>query len=242
MLAVKEALNVPDAVFAPVVMTDGLFAYSWMSLLIACVTGQERFDAWTGASTDWERSLTAVPATSGPPVAASTALILGALGAVAAVLMSPHLPPFGGALTPAAWAVLLSTTGALIVAGLLSRAGRGVSAGTEKAGNFLLLILVASLGARVTLSAAARSPVFLAAGLIILLVHGAVLLWGASFPLALAATTSQACIGGVVSTPMVAAVYRPALAVVGLLLAVAANAVGTYVGLLTAVMCRWVMK
>jgi uncharacterized membrane protein len=178
-------------------------------------------------------------------VAASTALILGALGAVAAVLMSPHLPPFGGALTPAAWAVLLSTTGALIVAGLLSRAGRGVSAGTEKAGNFLLLILVASLGARVTLSAAARSPVFLAAGLIILLVHGAVLLAAARagrFPLALAATTSQACIGGVVSTPMVAAVYRPALAVVGLLLAVAANAVGTYVGLLTAVMCRWVMK
>jgi uncharacterized membrane protein len=241
LLAVKEFLSIPEDLFSPIVVTDGLFAYAWMSLLVAVSGHAARFDRWTGAGSDWE----AGAAPSVRPLPAGLLLFLGLVLAGASVLISLHLPSLGGWLKPGAWAVLIVTTASLALASGLSYAGRGAPESVEKTGGFLLLILVASLGAQADVTAAARFPVFLAAGLLVLTVHGLVLLaaarW-AKIPLALLATVSQACVGGVVSTPMVAAVYRPALAAVGLLLAVAANAVGTYVGLAAAALCRLVMR
>jgi uncharacterized membrane protein len=43
-----------------------------------------------------------------------------------------------------------------------------------------------------------------------------------------------------VSAPIVAAVYRPELAAVGLLLAVLGNVFGTYLGLMTARLLQWI--
>ena len=45
---------------------------------------------------------------------------------------------------------------------------------------------------------------------------------------------SQACLGGYSSAPVVAAIYEPAMAPLGLLLAVLGNLAGTYLGLFTA--------
>jgi len=53
------------------------------------------------------------------------------------------------------------------------------------------------------------------------------------------ATASQANIGGLVSAPLVGAVYHQSLAPVGLLLAMAGNALGTYAGMLAAWLSRW---
>ena len=57
-------------------------------------------------------------------------------------------------------------------------------------------------------------------------------------PLFLVAAASQANIGGVASAPVVAAVYEPGLASVGLLLAILGNIVGTYLGILVGQICR----
>jgi uncharacterized membrane protein len=221
-------------------MTDGVFAYGWMSLLVLAAGRQERFDAWIGADAP---AAPVVPDLHGRNISAPAAAVAGMIAAAGAVWVAPRFPSFGGALSPSGWAVLIATTAALTAATILSRRRWGVSGDVEKAGNFLLLMLVASLGARASVGAAARSPIFLAAGAVVLTVHAAVLLAAVRMtrtPLALAATASQCCVGGVVSGPLVAAVYRPALAAGALLMAVAANAVGTYVGLLTAAICRWV--
>ena len=50
----------------------------------------------------------------------------------------------------------------------------------------------------------------------------------------LIATSSQANIGGVVSAPIVATVYKKSLAPVGLLMGVMGNIIGIYAGLFTA--------
>ena len=76
------------------------------------------------------------------------------------------------------------------------------------------------------------------------LLHGAAtLLTGRCFRITLGvlATASQANLGGVVSAPLVGAVYHQSLAPVGLLLAMAGNAVGTYLGWLAATLCRWLL-
>ena len=46
MIAVKEALNVPDPVFLPMVVVDTICPYVWMGFLIAGVCFQSGFDRW----------------------------------------------------------------------------------------------------------------------------------------------------------------------------------------------------
>lgn len=48
MLAVKEALSAPEAVFAPVVVIDSFFAYAWMAGLISLAGFQGSYDRWSG--------------------------------------------------------------------------------------------------------------------------------------------------------------------------------------------------
>ena len=59
-------------------------------------------------------------------------------------------------------------------------------------------------------------------------------------PMFLIATGSQANVGGVVSAPIVASVYQPSLAPVGLLLGVFGNIIGLYAGLLCATLLQMV--
>src|SRR5882672_2104334 len=49
MLAVKEGLNAPATVFAPMVIVDTVVTYSWMGLLVALAPWQESWDRWVGA-------------------------------------------------------------------------------------------------------------------------------------------------------------------------------------------------
>ena len=46
MIAVKEALGTPDAVFLPMVVVDTLVAYSWMGILILLAGVQVAYDRW----------------------------------------------------------------------------------------------------------------------------------------------------------------------------------------------------
>jgi uncharacterized membrane protein len=101
--------------------------------------------------------------------------------------------------------------------------------------------VLAATGAQASLTALAAAPAWLLFGVITVLVHG-VLLFAVGrwlrLPIGLLATASQANVGGVVSGPLVGAVYHQALAPVGLLLAMAGNAIGTYVGWGVAILCR----
>jgi uncharacterized membrane protein len=75
------------------------------------------------------------------------------------------------------------------------------------------------------------------------LIHASILvLYGilGRIPLFFLVTSSQANIGGTASTPIVAGVYQPQLASLGLLLAIAGNVIGTYAGILIAQACHWV--
>src|SRR5882762_6601112 len=61
MLAVKEGLQTPDLVFAPMVIVDTVITYSWMGILVALAVFQQRWDTWVqadrGALDDFNRRL-----------------------------------------------------------------------------------------------------------------------------------------------------------------------------------------
>ena len=93
------------------------------------------------------------------------------------------------------------------------------------------------MGAQGDLRRLAAQPVLVLFGVVVIAVHAAVLLAAIRLlraPLFFFGAASQACTGGVSSAPIVADIYQPGAAPVGLLLAVVGNVAGTYAGLLVA--------
>jgi len=245
LLAMRDVLATPEALFAPLILVDAVVAYSWMALLVAGSAHAQLLNRWLRADVG------PVPAPAASSVRASTAWSSGALlAAVAAVAVSiasrwaAEAPPMEWlarlAPTASGRAVLLVTT-----VGLAASLAPRIRAAGEAAGplgSTLLLLVLTAAGAQASLHGLMESPVWLAFGAITVTVHGGLMLLAGRWrrwPLGLLATASQANIGGVVSAPLVGAVYEQSLVPVGLVLAMAGNATGTYIGLVSAQACRW---
>jgi len=175
-------------------------------------------------------------------VAALLSAVLGLITlalAVGARLAAPRLPTSTLVSSSTGWSILLVTTAALGLS-LLPTVRRLGSSGSDL-GYLCLYLVLAATGAQASLTALWSAPVWLVVGIGTAAVHGAALLAAGRLlriPLGLLATASQANIGGVVSAPLVGAVYHRSLAPVGLLLAMLGNALGTYFGLWSAALCR----
>ncbi len=246
MLAVKQSIGTPELLFASVVVVDTLLAYGWMAMLIMLEAFQDRFDRWLGAAP--------LPALDDPtcmnepgrPTATTALAMMGTLCAAAAIAgvsmaVGSQLPAVGSVISPTTWVVILVTSISLAVA--YTRWFSAQSRRTDWWGTVLLYYLLTTIGARAHLSAVMQTPLFLIMGVLWLTIHGAILFAAGCLlraPLGMMASASQASIGGAISGPIVAAVYRPGLASAGLLMAVLGNVAGTYLGLLTARVCEWI--
>ena len=141
------------------------------------------------------------------------------------------------------WLVFLATTMGVALSFTPMRTYEG--AGASKLASVFLYVLVATIGAKMDIGELIHSwerywPVILI-GLLWMAVHVTVLLIVAKLiraPFFFVAVGSQANVGGAASAPIVASAFSPALAPVGVLLAVLGYAVGT-VG---AVICMELMR
>mgnify|MGYP002619885416 CR=1 FL=1 len=141
------------------------------------------------------------------------------------------------------WLVFLATAMGVSLSFTPMRSYEG--AGASKLASVFLYVLVATIGAKMDIGELIHSwerywPVILI-GLLWMLVHVSVLLIVAKLiraPFFFVAVGSQANVGGAASAPIVASAFSPALAPVGVLLAVLGYAVGT-VG---AVVCMELMR
>jgi uncharacterized membrane protein len=137
------------------------------------------------------------------------------------------------------WIVVLATTFGLLLS--LTPARRLEGAGASKVGSLLLYVLVASIGMHMNLSAIVEQPLLFGVGITWILIHGTLMLavmYAIKAPAFYMAVGSQANIGGAASAPVVAAAFHPALAPVGVLLAVLGYALGTYGGWLCGQLMR----
>ena len=117
------------------------------------------------------------------------------------------------------------------------------NSGASRTGYDLLYFVLTAIGAKASVASIESAITLIVAGLIIVAIHAAFLLVAARLmrvPLFLVAAASQANIGGVASAPVVAEVYHPGLASVGLLLAILGNIVGTWFGIIAAQLCRMI--
>jgi uncharacterized membrane protein len=246
MIAVKEALSVPEAVFAPMVIVDTVVPYLWMGILIAMVGVQPAFDRWNRADRRvldhlGERATVHLAASGGRRTAGgiAVALLVAAAGSGLAHLAARQLPQIPDVVSAYTWTILIVS---LIGIGLsFSPARQLESSGATRTGYDLLYFVLTAIGAKASVANIGSALVLIAAGLLIVAIHAAMLLLGARLlraPMFLVAAASQANIGGAASAPVVAEVYHPGLASVGLLLAILGNIVGTWLGIACAQLCR----
>jgi len=248
MIAVKEALAVPDAVFAPMVIVDTVVPYLWMGIMIAMVGLQPAFDRWNRADRTilehlGESTLEHLATGGSRRTLAGIGLALGVAfaGGGAAHLIARQLPLVKDVVTPYTWTIMIVTViGILLSFSPLRKLERS---GASRTGYDLLYFVLTAIGAKASIASIGSALVLIAAGLLIVAVHVLFSLVGARLlraPMFLVAAASQANIGGVASAPLVAEVYHPGLASVGLLLAILGNVVGTWLGIFCAQLCRMV--
>ena len=242
LIAVGTTLGLSPELQGVIIIVDTVVGYTWMGLLISFAAHQDRFDRWNRAdraAMDGVGSRLAARKAKGtrPMTVADATLMVGlAIVLTAACLwVGGVLPPVGRVLNPFSWAIILLTSVALLLS--LTPLSRLEEAGASTLGYAGFYLLLASVGAQGDLRKVAAHPQFVLFGVIVIAVHALLTLAAIRLlraPLFFFGAASQACVGGYSSAPVVAAIYHPAMAPVGLLLAVLGNVIGTYAGLLVA--------
>jgi uncharacterized membrane protein len=248
MLAVGKGIEAPSNVYSPMVVVDTICPYAWMCLLIILSRYQAAYDRWNRSEDSLVKRLKSEPlAGSGGRAEPLTLkhvglmMALAALATWAALELAAAMPPVKNLINAKAWSLILAT--AIGIALSFTPVRRLERYGASRIGYALLYFVLASIGATTTLAHLAAAPVLLVAGFTWLLIHAAFIIGAARLlkvPMSLTAAASQANIGGPASAPVLAEVYLPGLAPVGLLLAVFGNLIGTYLGLVCSSLCKLV--
>ncbi len=247
LVAIKESIGTPDALMGPIIVVDTVVAYSWMGVLLFLSGWQARFDGWVGADTSaveaLNRELEASDSERRPTELSDLAMILalGFGGAMACLWAGNRLPTLGDPtiISHTTWTVVLATSLGLALS--FTPAARIERVGGSRIGYLALYLMLTSIGAQADLKKVLEVPLYLAVGVVWIAVHVVILFVAARLlraPLFFVATGSMANIGGPVSAPVVASVYHPALAPVGVLMGVAGYVFGIYGGLL----CAWLLS
>jgi uncharacterized membrane protein len=208
---------------------------------------QKKFDSWVAADNSAIEQANArlmeLDQTRRPVQINDLVYILGLtlVATVVAIAIGDRLPAVGNPtiVSPATWAILLVVTAGLALSFSPIRVNLE-SAGASRVGFLALYLLLTSIGARADLLAVLEAPLYLAAGMVWISVHIALLMIVAKAikaPLFFVATGSMANIGGAASAPVVASVYHPAMAPVGLLMGVSGYILGIY----AALGCAWIL-
>lgn len=249
MLAVKEGIGTPDNIFLPMVVVDTIVPYVWMGILITLSGLQGSYDKWnksdTGILEALNEKISKATAVKQERLNIKSALVIFAvavIGTVISLFIAGRLPVMKNVISTYTWTIIIASSLGIIIS--FTKLKNLETFGASKIGFVILYFVLASIGARANLNSIFSAPVLIIAGFLWVLIHGVFIFVASRLtkaPMFLMAAASQANIGGTASSPVVAAVYQPQLASVGLLLAILGNIIGTYTGIICAQICRLVM-
>ena len=254
--AMLEVYQPSSSLFSAMVTVDIIMANLWLAFLLYGASMATKVDQWLGSDTsaithlreqvqDYQDKIKRIPSLSDLMSILAVAFGITAIGHVIGDNLAPWITENAPKLREFSldsaffWIVVTATTGGLLVSFTKLRTLEG--AGASKVGSLFLYILVMTIGLKMDLMAFFDAPGFFLIGLIRILIHVALLLTVAKLikaPLFFVAVGSQANVGGAASAPIVASAFHPALAPVGVLLAVLGYALGTYGAYATAEIMR----
>ncbi|MFY0592415.1 DUF819 domain-containing protein [Roseivirga sp.] len=253
--SMKEIFGVSDGLFSTMIVVDVICANIWTGFLLYGASITKKVDKWLKSDTtaiddlktrveDYQASIAKIPTLS----EVMTILAIGFGGTALAHWGADNIAPFMDtkmewlekySLTSLAsgffWLVVIATT--IGVALSFTKMRKYEGAGASRLGSVFIFILVATIGMNMNIGEIFNNLGLFAIGITWMLVHVIIMIGVAKLvkaPFFFVAVGSQANVGGAASAPVVASAFSPALAPVGVLLAVLGYALGTYGALLCA--------
>ena len=241
MIALQEHSGADSSIMAVIIVVDVAVANVWMAALL-WFAGREkiiddRIDADRSSLDEVRESVANYEAEVARPTDLGSLLMIVALGiggAVFATWFATVLPPIGQFIKGFTWVVVIVSMIGLALSFTKMRRLEGV--GASKVGSVFLYLLVTTIGAKAEFSEIFKPENFglVVVGAVWMLIHALLMLglrrW-LKAPIFFVAVGSKANIGGAASAPIVASAFHPALAPVGVLLAVAGYVLGTFAGI-----------
>ena len=244
--AMKEVFEVSDNLFSAMITVDVIVANIWMAFLLYGAGISARIDRWFKADAsaidevrknieEYRASIAKIPSLTDVTMVMAVGFGVTAIAHFGSDLIAPWISEHAPALAKYSltsgffWIVVIATTGGLLLSFTKARELEGV--GASRYGSLLLYVLVASIGMKMDILAIFESPQLFLIGIVWMIVHVIILLSVGKIikaPFFFVAIGSQANVGGAASAPIVASAFHPALAPVGVLLAVLGYALGTY--------------
>lgn len=244
--AMYEVFKPTDNLFAIMITVDIIVAEVWMAFLLIGIGKKEKIDRFFKADSssvthlqekmeNYSLSIARNPSTTDLMVMLGIAFAGTAFAHFCADLLAPWIQTAAPALGKFSltskffWLIVIATTIGVILSFTSAREYEG--AGASKIGTVFIFILVATIGMKMDIRSLADYPGLFMVGGIWMLIHIILLVIVAKIiraPYFFLAIGSKANIGGAASAPVLAAAFHPALAPVGVLLAVLGYVLGTY--------------
>ena len=248
--AMYEIFEASDTLFSAMITVDIIVANIWMVFILYGAGVSQTIDKWFKADSsaietlkkkvaDYQASIAKVTTLVDLVKMGAIAFIIVAIGHALGDIIAPWVDENSKTLSELSfnssffWIVVTATLGGFAMSFTKQRELEG--AGASELGSLFLYILVMTIGMKMDLTAFADVPGYFIIGFIWIIMHVIVLLIVGKIikaPFFFTAVGSQANVGGAASAPVVASAFSPALAPVGVLLAVLGYGVGTFGALL----------
>jgi uncharacterized membrane protein len=233
MIAVKEAIDMPDSLLAMSLLTDALCYSVWVAILFSIARLAPAWNRWTGARSSAD--LTVEATKGGGRTTADSVLIWLSLGLLAAAVSAwlARFLPTSNMISATTWTILLATALGLVV----GQTPFARYPGASSISGAMLIALVAVLASQSNFHGIGQAPLYILCGVLVIAVHAGLMTVAARlfhFDMYLCGISSLAHIGGVAAAPLLAASYSRSLVPVGVLLALLGYVIGTGYGLLVA--------
>lgn len=240
MMGIQAALDVSENDMAYALVTDSICGTLYIMFLLWGIGFSRQFNRWTKADTgtideiglalEKETKNNTLPVTwQNIAILIGSGLLVSAVSQKLGGLINGFAPFFD----KTTWTVLIVT----VLGVVLALTPFGKIKGAEEISNVLLYFVIALIASRADLSHIGDAPVWLLAGIIVLLFHVIIMLILAKvlkMDIFTCAVASLANIGGTATAPVLAGAYSRALVPVGIVMALLGYVIGTGGGLITA--------
>jgi uncharacterized membrane protein len=244
--AMYEVFSPTNTLFGIMITVDILVAEVWMAFLLIGIGKKDRIDRFFKADSSsvdhlqnkmeaFSKSIARNPTTTDLMVMLGIAFSATALAHLLADGIAPAISEHAPNLAKFSltskffWLIVFATTAGVILSFTKAREYEG--AGASKIGTVFIFILVATIGMKMDIRSLGDYPGLFMVGAIWMVFHIILLVIVGRLiraPYFFLAVGSKANIGGAASAPVLAAAFHPALAPVGVLLAVFGYVLGTY--------------
>lgn len=254
--AMKEVFGASDQLFSAMITVDVIVANIWMAFLLYGAGKSKSIDAKLKADgsaiealkvkmENFQSQIAKIPNLTDLMVILGIGIGFTGLSHIVADLVAPWMQEHAPELKKFSltsgffWIIVTATTSGLVLSFTKLRKYEG--AGASKVGSAFLYVLVATIGMKMDITAIFENLSLFFIGIVWMIIHVIVLLLVAKIiraPFFFVAVGSQANVGGAASAPVVASAFHPALAPVGVLLAVLGYALGTYAAWFCTILMR----